>query len=358
MQLDYTLKTTEERIAYVEKLLAEMSEPQIKNQTLSFMSDYILFIADKDQTKKERAEEKPIITRNREMTVSKRQISYEEIVSNLEGGEDSLYSLIRQDKNQLLDRKSKVTQEDIDNVPGLREQLDIIENLTKQFENAKNGAQKYSLKKQIIETWQQIYILKASFYTAPITGQTPMQVRTMAHMDIDENIWLDENDNPQSDSILTLINPAHVSFLLCYYPQLKEECWDDLDSDMHFLLMDLDDLASAALEENYPEYYDLLIWKIDGYTNEEIQQLMLDKHGAEHHATYYSNVWRKKIPQLISNEAKKQFLLWYFTNIEYGSWKKCNKCGEIKLAHSMFFAKNSSKDGWYSICKDCKNGRS
>ena len=86
--LDYSLKTTEERIAFVEKVIAET--PHLSNQSLSYLSDYILFIADKDQTKKERKQEKPIVTRNREMTVSKRQISYEEIVSNLENGEDGI----------------------------------------------------------------------------------------------------------------------------------------------------------------------------------------------------------------------------------------------------------------------------
>lgn len=355
-QLDYTLKTAEDRISFVEQIIAET--PHISNQYLSYLSDYILFISDKDQTKKERKQDKPIVTRNREMTVSKRQTSYEAIASTLENGEDGIYGLIRQDKNQLLDAKDKITQEDIDSVPGLREHLEIIDKLTEQFNNTTVKAQRYSLKKQIIESWQQVYILKASFKGAPVKGRTSSQVKTMAHMNIDENIWLDENDNPQSDSKLTLINPAHVSFLLCYYSQLKQECEDDLNSDMHYLLMDLEDLASAALEEKYPEMYDLLIWKIDGCTNEEILELMKRKYDKSHNVTYYSTLWRKKIPLLIAEAAKKQFLVWYFTNIEYGSWKKCSKCGEVKLAHNMFFAKNSSKDGWYSQCKDCKNGRS
>ena len=41
---------------------------------------------------------------------------------------------------------------------------------------------------------------------------------------------------------------------------------------------------------------------------------------------------------------------------EYGKWKRCSRCGEIKLAHKLFFSTNKgSKDGWYSICKECRN---
>jgi len=59
---------------------------------------------------------------------------------------------------------------------------------------------------------------------------------------------------------------------------------------------------------------------------------------------------------MIAERAQKEWLIWHYTNEERGKWKKCNRCGEIKLAHNMFFSKNNtSKDGWYSICKDCRN---
>ena len=48
-----------------------------------------------------------------------------------------------------------------------------------------------------------------------------------------------------------------------------------------------------------------------------------------------------------------------WTAIEYvkpGKWKKCSRCGQIKLAHNNFFSKNkTSKDHFYSICKCCRN---
>ena len=272
MKLDYSLKTPEERIAYVNKLLETTPSEQLRPQYLTYMSDYILFVADKNQTKKEHKEEHPIVTKNREVTVNKRQVSFEEIVSTLENGEDGLYARITNDKNQIMDRKEKITPKDKEEIPGLRENLDLIEKLKKQFDAA-IGQKRYSLKKQIIETWQQIYILKGSAKSRPASGKIPSQIKNMAHVSLEENIWLDENDMPCSDGLISLFNPAHISFLLCYYSQLKQECAEDLMSDMHFLLLDLEDLVYKTLRDE-PILLDLLIWKIDGRTNEEIQKLM------------------------------------------------------------------------------------
>lgn len=151
MQLDYSLKTSEERIKCVEDLIAETPSEQLTKGYLSYMSDYILFVADRDQTKKERKKENPILTKNREITVNKRQVSYEEIVSNLENGEDGIYALMSDNKNQILDPKDPISEMEIDLIPGMREHYDLIECLKKQFETAK-GMQKYHLKKAIIET--------------------------------------------------------------------------------------------------------------------------------------------------------------------------------------------------------------
>ena len=151
MQLDYSLTTPQERIACVEKALKETPSDKINKKTLSYMSDYILFIADRNQTKREKKEERPIITKNREITINKRQISYEEVVSNLENGEDGIYSLISINKNQILDPKSPITESDFETIPALQEYKEILQNLKQQFDSAK-GMRRYQLKKTIIET--------------------------------------------------------------------------------------------------------------------------------------------------------------------------------------------------------------
>lgn len=354
MELDYSLSTPEERVRAVEKILEDTPQEQQTSQYLQYLTNYILFVYDKGQTKKEKkSADGGVLTRNRAATINKRETSFEGLVSSLENGEDGIYNLLAEDKNQLLDRREKITQEEIETIPQLKEYYQTIQSCNEKLKKAK-GKARFILKKQIIETWQSMYIVKQSHYGIPIrTGASKNQIRTIAHMTVDENITLDADGMPQSDNKVSLFNPECVSILLSYYPQLKEESYDDFQSDMRFMLMDLENAVDAALE-NEPVLYDLLIWKIDGCTNEEIVKKMEDQYHIQHTEQYYSTLWRKKIPKLIVEQVKKDYLYWYFSNVEYGKWKKCNKCGETKLAHPMFFSKNTSKDGWYSICKECR----
>jgi hypothetical protein len=121
-------------------------------------------------------------------------------------------------------------------------------------------------------------------------------------------------------------------------------------------MFDLDTVVDKALKDKFPLYYDLVIYKIDGKQNQEIQDLLYQKHNIKHSVEYISSLWRNKIPKMIALQARKEWLVWHFTFEEKGQWKKCSRCGQIKLAHNYFFSKNkTSKDGWYSICKDCRN---
>jgi hypothetical protein len=149
VELDYSLSTPEERVDYVKKLLAD--NPPLNNRTLTILADYILFIRDRNQTKKQREADHPILTPNREFTINKRETSYEALVDKLENGEDGLYNIIRNDKTQILDPKDPITEEDVKNIPGIKECLDVIVSLKKQLETASKYRRK-SLNQAIIDT--------------------------------------------------------------------------------------------------------------------------------------------------------------------------------------------------------------
>lgn len=355
MILDYSITTPADRVACVNEIL-KTSTPS--RQHLSYMSDYLLYTIDKAQTKKERKEKYPVLTKNRQVTIDKRQTSLEGLISTLPKGEEEFHNLISNDKNKILDPHDRITEEDIQNIPELKNLLDLISSLQTQFESA-DGFAKFSLKKQIIETWQQAYILRSSYRGQPTKARLSNQIKNMAHTAIDEHITINPQTlMPQSDAFISLLNPTHISFLLCYYSQLKQECSEDLLSDMFHILLDLEALAAKVLKDKHPSLWNLLIWKIDGLSNSQIKNLMEENCNERHTEQYYSTLWRKRIPRLLAEQAQKDWLIWHYTNEEYGKWKHCSRCGQYKLAHPLFFTRNTSKDGFYSICKECTKGGS
>ena len=53
---------------------------------------------------------------------------------------------------------------------------------------------------------------------------------------------------------------------------------------------DLDALVDATLKDEYPLYYDLVIYKIDGMQNIDIQQKLFEDYGIKHSVEYISSL--------------------------------------------------------------------
>ena len=83
-------------------------------------------------------------------------------------------------------------------------------------------------------------------------------------------------------------------------------------------MQDLDNLVDATLKDEYPLYYKLLIYKIDGKSNAEIQELLNDEFGITYTVEYLSSLWRNKIPKMIAEKAKEDYLMRHYTYEEYG----------------------------------------
>ena len=346
-KLDYSLESPQERNELVKKIIDETPPEQLTNRYLEILADYIIFAMDKEERKK-----KKILTDNRMVTVNKRETSFEGLVGKLENGEDGIYNMIANDKNIIFTPKVSITQKDIDEIPALRDLRSAIDRV-EQEEKKAVGKKKFLLKKQLIEMRQDQYVIKNS-YRQPMYCMNA--IKSFSKIDFDEHITINEKGEVQSDGLITLFNPKHVSALLCNYSKLKEDCWGRFFSDSYYLMEDLDNLVERTLKEKYPLYYDLLIYKIDGKQNVEIQELLNRDHGIKHSLEYISSLWRNKIPKLLAEQAQEDYLIWYYTIKEKGKWKRCSRCGQIKLAHNRFFSKNkTSRDGYYSICKECRN---
>ena len=347
-KLDYSIESPQQRTELVKKIIDQMPPEKLTNKYLQIFANYIIFA----MTKKEKKQKK-INTDNRMVTINKRETSYEGLAMKFENGEDGLYNIISDNnKNVIFTPKIGITEKDLQVIPGLRELRDAIKVLEQQQKTAK-GKRKYLLKKQIIQMRQDQYILKNSYYH-PIYCLNA--VKNFSNIRLDDKISLSQDNQIIDSSLLSFFNPRHVSALLCNYSKLKQEAYGKFYTDSYYLMQDLDNLIEETLKEKYPLYLDLLIYKIDGKQNAEIQELLNKKYNIKHSIEYISSLWRNKIPKMIANQAEIKYLEWYFLNKEYGKWKKCSRCGQIKLAHNKFFSKNtSSKDGFYSICKQCRN---
>ena len=349
VKVDWTIADPKERVKLVEKIVETTPPEKLTNYYLDYLAKYII----QAKTKTEKKEKRKITTDNRMVTVSRRQTSFEGLASKFENGEDGVYNMIiNNDKNVLLTPRYKITQEDIDQIPELKELVEEIKKVELQYKVAK-GKRKYLLKKQIIEMRKDQYQIKNAY--KPITYCLNL-IKTIPYLDLTDHFKIDEEGNIVNTGLISLFNPTHVSLLLCNYSKIKMECWDKVQSDIYHLMMDLEDAADAALKEKHPLLYDLMIYKIDGKSNLEIKDLLYRDHGVRHSVEYISSLWRKKIPKLIAEEEEKRVLVWYYTEVEKGKWKRCSRCGQVKLAHNKFFSKNNtSKDGFYSICKECRN---
>ena len=207
-KLDYSLQTPQERNELVKKIIDETPPEQLTNKYLTILSDYIIFAMDKEERKK-----KKILTDNRMVTVNRRETSFQGLAGQLENGEDGIYNMIANDKNIIFMPKVTITEEDIKEIPGLKDLRDAIDSVEKQFKAA-TGKRKFLLKKQLIEMRQDQYVIKSAY-------RKPMYcvngIKSFTSLDLSEDIYFDEKMLPHSTGKISLFDPKHISALLCHY---------------------------------------------------------------------------------------------------------------------------------------------
>ena len=345
LKLDYTLESPEERKQLVEKILEECPNPT--PQYLETLADYLVLCMEKQEKK-----ERKLLTENRMATVNKRETSFEGLVSQLENGEDGIYGMISNDKNQIFQPKVMITKKDVEEIPGLAQLREAIKMWEQKLKTA-SGRDAFIIKTAIIELRKDQYIIKDA-YRKPII---PKNITRSKHfIPLESDFSFDDEGYVVPEGV-SLCDPKVVSAILCNYSLMKQESWGEFEKDLWYLMQEFDEVADAALKD-YPLYDRICEYKVDGLQNIDIQEKIQMEFGIKHSVEYISSLWRNKIPKLIASEAEDRLLNWYFLNEMKGKYKKCSRCGEIKLAHNKYFSKNkTSKDGFYSICKCCRNSK-
>lgn len=99
---------------------------------------------------KQEKRERKILTENRMMTVNKRETSFEGLVSQLENGEDGIYNLISESKNQIFQPKITITKKDLEEIEPLKQLKETISLWEAKLKTAE-GKDAYTIKKALIE---------------------------------------------------------------------------------------------------------------------------------------------------------------------------------------------------------------
>ena len=345
LKLDYTLESPEERKQLVEKILEENPEPS--PQYLEILANYLILCMEKQEKK-----ERKLLTDNRMKTVNKRETSFEGLVSQLENGEDGIYNIITKNKNIIFQPTIKITKKDVEEVPGLKQLREAIKYWEERIKTA-TGRDAYIIKNTIIDLRKEQYALKDA-YRCPITPKNI--TRSKNYIPLEDGFAFDDKGFviPQG---VSLCNYEICSAILCNYSLLKQASQGDFEKDLWYLMYDFDEILKTSLQD-YPLYSKIVEYKIDGYQNVEIQEKIDKEFGIKHSVEYISSLWRNKIPKIIASAAEDELLNWYYLNEKKGKYKRCSRCGTIKLAHNKYFSKNkTSRDGYYSVCKVCRNGK-
>ena len=300
---------------------------------------------------KQEKKERNILTDNRLVTINKRETSFEGLVSQFENGEDGVYSIMTEDKNQIFQPKVSITKQDLEEIEPLRQVKEAI-SFWEDKQKTATGKDAFTIKKTLIELRKDQYVIKNAYRRPIVFTQAVRSSKNFIPLDGD--IYIGEDGRACGKGI-TLIDPAVCSAILCNYSRLKQDSWGNFESDTWYLIYDFENVCDRALQ-NYPLYMKIVEYKIDGMQNIDIQEALQEEFGIKHSLEYISSLWRKKIPQLIASAAEDQYLDWYFMKEEKGTYKKCSRCGKTKLANNKYFSINkTSKDGWYSICKCCRS---
>ena len=346
IKLDYSLQSPEERNELVQKILDEQQDEMISNKYLEVLADYLILCMEKQERK-----ERNILTDNRLATVNKRETSYEGLVSQFENGEDGIYSIMTEDKNQIFQPKVKITAQDLEDIQPLRQLCEAIQYWENKAQTA-TGRDALIIKKTLIDLRKDQYAIKNA-YRGPIVFKQAIH-SSKNYIPLDGELSIGPDGNVLSKGV-TFADPIVCSAILCNYSRLKQDSWGNFESDTWYLIYDFEILCEKALER-FPLYTRIVEYKIDGMQNIDIQEAIQQEFGIKHSLEYISSLWRKKIPLLIASAAEDEFLNWYYTKVEKGQYKRCTKCGQIKLAHNKYFSINqTSKDGFYSICKCCRS---
>lgn len=346
---------------YVVNKTSTSFEQDLVGQELEKLADYLLFADNKEQRKKPKEEQEDIsilsrsqIERNAKKETLTDDLTYFENIAK-DSTKHSFYSDDKRFKNKMnikedkpkkrkmkqknLERKS-ITKFDLEKFPVLKQTNELLELLKQEIKTGMDiNGNKLNEEQIRKKKWFSIELKKDQ-----VAYKDAMSKHVHAKSVIRQSM--------QGKLDVNFADLEAIEFLFHEYSNLKEYCFDDINSDLKHVIMDFEQLVdSTPLSEILKEVF---VLKVDGLSHSEINHHLSEKYQIQFGKQHISTMVRNIIPKKIIDNYRKQREDWFYTEIVKGKYKKCNRCGEIKLASDTYFSKDKKGFfGYKSICKKC-----
>ncbi len=219
----------------------------------------------------------------------------------------------------------KVEKKDLEKYPPMKDYTDFYEYLkeeSKRLWNTKGLSKEDMVRRSKIKK------------ILPEIKKDIIEVKKQLQMPIIWKAPLKDNGSADYDE-LDMFDKNVVKVLLQVHKQV------DLQDDLSCILVDLDNLINN-IKFTERQYEVLELWR-NGLTIENISKELHVKENT------VSITLDRAIDSIIK-QYEKEYEEWYYLNIRKGTYKKCSKCGEVKLISQ--FSKNGNR--LRGNCKDCK----
>lgn len=315
------------------------SETNVCN-TLETLGTYLLAKAPKDETEK--------ITIYDDYKLFKRMISEKEKINPVCDSDGDELMVYKKKDNYKLAPKPEIEEVDKDKYPELKAYLELKNYFQKLTYNGKDVEKQIESKKFLKDTVKMINdtkckgdwkLTESRMYSIaknnlPLLTDDMLQVKNSYERNIVFKCPLKDSGNEIDWSYLDMFDPKHVRALL----QIRRDI--DICEDA---LIDLEGLINnIELDEELDEI--LTLWRLDKTVVYIADRMKVTD-------TTINRKLDKIVNKIIAEYEKQYSEKYYYVSVVKGKYKKCSKCGEVKL--TKYFDKNGKK-GLMSMCKNCR----
>lgn len=304
--------------------------------TLESMGTYLLAM-DNDEIK----EQYKIYKKEEDFkaALAKEKRAIDRFGDNISLDKNNEFKILIPNGNYKLDPKPSISKKDLKKYPPLQDYQNYLDYLSKVIKSDEE-------KKKLIETLKTKGVTRYSnesklwgFLVNAIGEVKKDMIKTKELLE-QPIIWKQplKDSGYKSYEELDMFDKSHVLELLRVHRSMEIV---DFQDDLNCILFDLSKLISECKFTDTQR--EVLNMYSRGMTQEKIaNELNVTQQAVNQHLNSVVNK--------IINKYEEYYTDWYYLNVSKGKYKKCSKCGEIKLTQQ--FSKNG--DRLRSQCKQCQ----